>query len=232
MSGSDRAPRTAGVVCEGPTEFIILERVVRALWPEVDQVLPLQPQLDATRRAVGASGFSGVRKWCQESSGTLADVIDAGIGPPLDLLVIALDVDAAIQVKIEDPPASPSSYDAGRLCRMVRDWLAGAAGTRLPAELVIALPAMEIEAWAVAALLKKPARPETIEKPSEWLVKEGKLSLDEARPGKVRKSPRAYDHFATEIAARLPEVRRRCPEADRACRKIEQRRNSVLALGP
>jgi hypothetical protein len=37
----------AGIVSEGPTDFPILKEMLIALCPEVEQVLPLQPDIDA-----------------------------------------------------------------------------------------------------------------------------------------------------------------------------------------
>jgi hypothetical protein len=109
----------AGVVCEGHSDFAILREVIHEVWPEMEEVLLLQPILDRLGHAQGASGASGVVAWCTRNAGALDGVIDPGVGPRLDLLVIALDADAAIDAGIEDPPTTPSAYDASRLYHLV-----------------------------------------------------------------------------------------------------------------
>ena len=211
----------AGVVCEGHSDFAILREVIFKLWPETEQVLLLQPILDQLGHAQGASGASGVVAWCTRNAGDLDSVIDPGVGPRLDLLVIALDADAAIDAGIEDPPTNPSAYDASRLCAKIRGWLGA-----LPPQLVIAIPAMAIEAWIIGARFKSPANPERIAKPAHHLVARKLLSLDTRpkRQHKVVKPPDRYRTFAAEIASRWSRVARRCGEAKRFERKVLQAR--------
>ncbi|TMQ05644.1 MAG: hypothetical protein E6J90_48325 [Deltaproteobacteria bacterium] len=209
----------AGIVCEGQSDFAILSEVLCRLWPETEQVLLLQPILDSLDRAQGASGASGVNAWCMEHRGKLASVIDSGAGPRLDLLVIALDADAAIDAGIDDPPKHPSAYDATRLCSKLRTWLGG-----LPPELLIVIPAMAIEAWVVAARYPRPANPETILRPAHYLVDQGVLFLDTRpkRQHKVIKPPEKYRGFGRDVASRWPRVAKRCREASRFERKLQR----------
>jgi hypothetical protein len=208
-----------GVVCEGQSDFAILSEVLYRLWPETDQVLLLQPILDSLGHAQGASGASGVKSWCAEHGEKLAAVIDQGVGPRLDLLVIALDADAAIDAGIDDPPARPSAYDASRLCTRLRSWLG-----HLPPQLLIVIPAMAIEAWIIAARYARPANPERIARPAHYLVDRKLLSLDHRpkRQHKVVKPPARYREFGVEVAARWPRVVKRCEEARRFDRKLHR----------
>jgi hypothetical protein len=209
---------TAGVVCEGHSDFAILERVLIKLWPELDEILLLQPILDSLQRAQGASGSSGVKEWCERNANKLSAVIDSGVGPKLDLLLIALDADAAISAGIEQPPKNASAYDASRLCKVIRGWL----GKPLPSQLVITIPAMAIEAWVVAAYFKTPAKPETLENPATTLVTKGRLEFEKRpkRQRKVVKPPATYRTFAEQVAGKWPRVRRVCAEAARMEQKI------------
>lgn len=212
----------AGVVCEGHSDFAILADVIYKLWPEIEDVLLIQPILDSIGHAQGASGASGVKAWCTENSGALDAVIDPGVGPKLDLLVIAMDADAAISAGIDDPPARASAYDASRLCAKIRGWL----GT-LPPELVIAIPAMSIEAWVVGARFEKPKNPEKLLNPAKTLADKNLLEYDTRpkRGHKVVKPPSTYRTFAAQVAAKLPRVRKRCDEADRFAKKVIQVRD-------
>lgn len=211
----------SGVVCEGQSDFAILSEVIYKLWPETEEVLLLQPILDRLGHAQGASGASGVLAWCARNAGVLDSVIDPGVGPRLDLLVIALDADAAIDARIEDPPRNPSAYDASRLCAKIRGWLGA-----LPPQVVIAIPAMAIETWVIGARFQSPANPENIAKPAHHLVAKKLLALDTRpkRQHKVVKLPGKYRTFAAEIAARWSRVAKRCGEAKRFERKVLQAR--------
>jgi hypothetical protein len=207
-----------GVVCEGQSDFAILDRVLRKLWPDADEVLLLQPILDSLGRAQGSSGASGVQAWCERNANKLPAVIDPGVGAPLDLLVVALDADAAIASGVEDPPASPSAYDASRLCKTMRGWL----GKTLPRQLVITIPAMAIESWVVAALYKHPAKPEILPVPAKILVEKGRLVMDTKpkRQHKVIKPPAVYRELAQHVAAKWARVKKACGEAERFDRKV------------
>lgn len=212
------------MVCEGPTDFPIIEGLILETWPEIERILPLQPPLDelgtpTTKRG----GWSEVKKWCEENAGHLTTLLSGDFGDPIDLLVIALDVDIAIQAGIINPPKQGlTPYVAKRLCNTVKSWLR-TSGQRLPAELVIALPAMAVEAWVVAALFRDCKAPEKLENPARYLAEKRKLAMTNDRP---RKDLARYRRFADEVGRALDKVRKSCPEAERLCNKIEQRRRA------
>jgi hypothetical protein len=84
---------------------------------------------------------------------------------------------------------------------------------------------MAIEAWVLAALSKKPANPESVVGPAMFLVKGRKLPRHPS--GQVMKPLPLYERFASRIVALLTSVRRRCPEAQRFCAKIEAVRDAA-----
>jgi len=226
MSSSRR--RVAALVYEGPSDFEIYRAIIQKVWPEIDDVLSLQPEIDAEGYAVGQSGWPGVRKWCLDKAGRLDGVIDPGIGPRLDLLVIALDADIAAQAGIIDAPAHGSAYDTARLCTTVKRWLRPGVGrAAIPPEVVISIPAMATETWVIASLYAGENSPESIADPTRYLVEADQLAWDPLSKRKARKPPPVYRRFAAQIAGKLARVRKRCIEAERTCRKIEQRRDAV-----
>lgn len=223
-----RRRKVAALVCEGPSDFEIFRAIVQEVWPEIEEVLPLQPEIDAEGYAVGQSGWPGVRKWCLDNAGRLDNVIDPGIGPRLDLLVIALDADIAVQAGISDAPIHGSAYDTGRLCATVKGWLRPAGGrTAIPPEVVISIPAMATETWVIASLYAAEKNPEAIADPTRYLVDNDQLAWDPLRKRKARKPPPVYRRFAAQITGKLARVRKRCTEAERTCRKIELRRDAT-----
>ena len=221
------ARRTAGLVCEGPSDFGLFEAVVRRLWPAVSRVLLLQPQVDAlTGHAQGSAGWTGVKAWCREYAGKLDLVIDPGIGPPLDLLVIALDADIATEALAAEPrPASNSTHLPTRLRAQIQAWLGAANNAVLPAAVVVSAPTMAVEAWVIAALFPSQRAPEQLPSPAKFLVGNRLLAMDPRRPGKVKKPPETYRRFAAALADKLDHVRKRCPEAEQISKAIEQRRS-------
>lgn len=219
--------RIAALVCEGPTDALVLEAMIAQLWPEVTEVRTLQPETDALGKARSgtAAGWTAVRTWCKQNGGRLAAIVDPDVGNRIDLLLIALDLDIAVEAGVAQRRRLATPYDATPLCRTIKSWLT----TPIPSSVVIALPAMSVEAWVIAALYPKERSPEAIDAPAKYLVGKRKLRSSPA-DGKPWKSPRAYREFAKFVARRLPSIRKRCPEAERTCRKIEQRA-AALALG-
>ena len=225
---SRQRPRTVGLVCEGGSDVALFAAFVRALWPAVGRVLPLQPQLDAlTGHAVGTAGWTGLRAWCKENAGKLDLVLDPGIGDPLDLLVIALDADIAREaLAVEATPTPASTHLPTQLRAQIADWL-GVGADGLPAEVVVSTPTMAVEAWVIAALFRSQRAPEANAEPAKFLVQRRKLAMDPARPHKVRKPPESYRAFAAALAAQLTHVRKRCPEAERTAHAIEELRRAA-----
>lgn len=216
----------AALVCEGQTDVPILRRMIQALWPSVQEVLTLQPQLDEMDRAKGPAGWTQVQSWCEQNASTLDDVLEPDIGDPIDLLVVAVDVDIAIAAGIADPPQEVGGYESTRLRRTVEKWLKAGNRRKLPAAVVVSTPVMAIEAWVIAALFPKERAPEQITEPAQWLVDAGKLRLS-PRDGKPWKELHRYRNFAEHVASKLSHVRKSCSEAERTSHAIEERQKQV-----
>jgi hypothetical protein len=217
--------RVAALVCEGQTDVPILEAMVRVLWPDVDEVLVLQPELDELGKSKPGSpaGWSAVKAWCEQNAASLDEVIDPLVGDPIDMLLVVIDVDIAIQAGIADPPQEVGAYETRRLCDTIKTWLTTRQRRRLPAELVIAIPTMAIEAWIVAALFPREKAPESIADPAQLLVDKKKLYLSPSDGKPWKYLPRYRDEFAKAVSRKLSAVRKACPEAERTCGKIEKR---------
>ena len=205
----------------------VLAAMIRKLWPEVDEVLALQPELDDTGRPAAGmtTGWSAVKAWCTQRAGALVEELDPPVGRSIDLLVIALDVDIAVHAKIINPPKQIGVYETTRLCATVKSWLVTPARTKLPEALVIALPAVALETWVIAALYSKQSSPENIDAPAEYLA--AKKKLRRRADGKPSKYLPAYRDFGARVASNLPRVRAACSEADRFCAKVARRRAMV-----
>lgn len=218
-------PRVAALVCEGQTDLPILRAILEKLWPGIE-IRALQPETDATGKTVprGRTGWTAVHQWCQQNA-NLLEVVEPAVGDRLDVLVIALDVDIALEARGARRATVARAYDARDLCRTVKSWLTGS----IPTNVIIALPAMAIEAWVIAALFPKTSSPEAIPDPARYLMQTKKLRSG-SRDGKPMKYLPTYrDVFGPAVARRLSKVRRACGEAERTCRKIEACRTAVEA---
>ncbi|HEX7602383.1 MAG TPA: hypothetical protein VF316_12295, partial [Polyangiaceae bacterium] len=99
-------------------------------------------------------------------------------------------------------------------------------GARLPAPVLLSTPVTAIEAWIIAALFPREARPERIADPASWLVEKKKLRISPS-DGKPWKELHRYRDFAPTVAGKLTRVRKACAEADRTFLAIERRRSEV-----
>jgi len=218
--------RVAALVCEGQTDVPVLRSMIQSLWPSIQEVRSLQPELDEMDRAKGPAGWTQVQTWCQRNAATLDEVIDPFVGDPIDLLVVAVDVDIAIDAGIADPPQEIGGYESTRLRKTLVGWLTAPKRRKLPAALVVSTPVMAIETWVIAALFPKERSPEQIPDPARWLVEKKKLRLS-PKDGKPWKELHRYREFAQQLGGRLPHVRKSCPEAQRTSLAIEERRRQV-----
>ena len=81
-----------GIVCEGPTDYIILKEVVDTITGEDNYYVQLQPELDLMGRY--GNGWKGVWKWCADNAG-LKKQLMKDIEPVLDVLIIQMDGDVS-----------------------------------------------------------------------------------------------------------------------------------------
>ena len=129
-----------GIVCEGRTDFILLEQVVLAVFGPSD-IRPLQPvrdALDPTRWS--EAGWTQVRRWCEaRGAGGITDELEMG---GLDVIVLQVDGDLCGQ------QGMPSTRAA--LCDHIKAAWIGPPGP--PNAVVICIPALATDAWLVAAL--------------------------------------------------------------------------------
>jgi hypothetical protein len=203
-----------GFVCEGSTDIVVLRRLVEATMGTVD-ARPLRPvtdELDRQRPGTQA-GWSEVRAWCQDLR-SFDELFKPEVGDPLDLLVIAIDLDIAIRAGVAKLPANLDAYDASELCTLVKSWLP----KPIPGKVIIAIPVMAAEAWILAALFPKLAGVERLPDPAGVLVERDKIEQGRNGPWKRASEYRA---FADTVASKLKRVRQECAEANRFVAKLE-----------
>jgi hypothetical protein len=197
-----------GIVCEGRTDFFLLEQVVLAAFGPGD-VVPLRPMRDAlddTRWTT--AGWTQVRQWC-EARGMIGIEDERTIGA-YDAIVVQVDGDLCGRDGL--PLDRPS------LCQTIRHgWMGGT-----PPGVVVCIPAQATDTWLAAAL--DPAIAASIEADNDPLAHLVRLGvLDPARPGEAapRKNQYEYRARASALGKHAPTLRPHLSELDRFMTKLE-----------
>ena len=85
-----------GIVCEGPTDFIVLKKVIDHITGEANTYVQLQPESDLTGKY--GNGWKGVWKWCHDNA-KIRKKLMLEVEPVLNLLVIQMDGDVSRREK-------------------------------------------------------------------------------------------------------------------------------------
>lgn len=88
--------KNIGIVCEGPTDYMILRGVIDKITNEDNHYVQLQPEPDLTGEY--GNGWKGVWKWCRDNAG-IKDKLMKNIEPQLDILIIQMDGDVSRKEK-------------------------------------------------------------------------------------------------------------------------------------
>ena len=81
-----------GVVCEGPTDYEVIRRVVDMITQEENEYMRLQPEEPPVGQY--GNGWKGVWKWCEEHGPILRDYMRKAT-PQLDCLIVHMDGDVS-----------------------------------------------------------------------------------------------------------------------------------------
>lgn len=85
-----------GIVCEGPTDYIIIKEIVDKITGENNFYVQLQPEPDLTGQY--GNGWKGVWKWCADNAMDKEKLMK-DIEPILDMLLIQMDADVSRKEK-------------------------------------------------------------------------------------------------------------------------------------
>jgi hypothetical protein len=206
--------KTIYFVTEGQTDQVVLEGLV-AHWLEGEDFDPrhIQPPTSAYSGGLSSNlsqGWKGVLAWCagQRPSGA------AGRNEALrlaDCLFIHTDADVASDPAFKTPPYPNGLQNPRGACNWVRQHLTGALGGGLPPNVVLCVPAQDLEAGVLCAL-----HPDVADKymPIESRKTPGTL-LNQRKPYKLKKTARSYEENRDSIIADWGDCTSRCPEAMR-----------------
>lgn len=226
---------SVAMICEGDADREILKAILDRYLDDY-QLTPIQPPLSDFGGDGGelGNGWKGIRRWCQQEA-------PVGGGPLRvvlmnhDLVVIQVDADVANEhdsgiVLSEDARCPPPSVFADPVRAAVLKWLGISSA---PTGLVLCVPAMATETWALVALFPEsldgagsPSCIECDEDIKQKLRKLGKAldpKLATSKAGRIVNHARGYRAVAERITEAWPRVAGRCAEAARFDRDLLRR---------
>lgn len=212
-------PLKVGLVTEGPTDNLLLQELLNHLVGVEHHFLTLQPKQSETPGfGEYGGGWKGVRAWCQDYRTKHFQEIEK---LQLDLLIIHLDADVAREKEIACTcPCPPAQNTCKALDQCVRNWLQ----IYVTSNLVLCLPADNMETWVLAAFDNQtpyhqpPEQPlECVEKPDMIISNQGYKGpkpLLKRKEGKPKKTKREYEeNLVPVVLNNWAEVTRICPQA-------------------
>lgn len=227
-----------GIVCEGPTDFIILREVVDHITGEDNYYVQLQPEPDLTGKY--GNGWKGVWKWCADNA-MIKRKLMRDIEPALDILIIQMDGDVSRKEKAAhcrcpstvcrhkaeyQPIVCDAKKETREACPVVLpcvdheksvngyiEHLENLIGKWLDdlSDTCIVIPCDSIEAWIVAAY-DETEYVEDIEDPWTNMIARRKAYHNLKIPG-AQKRQRIFREFAGKVALNWETVTELCASA-------------------
>lgn len=237
-----------GIVCEGPTDYIILKGVTDKITGEDNYYVQLQPEPDVTGEY--GNGWKGVWKWCISNAG-IKEKLMKDIKPALDILIIQMDGDVSRKEKaahclcestickyknIYKPFECDIKKETRESCPVVlpcinhkdsingyMEHLEGLIGELLKdlSDTCIVIPCDSTEAWVVAAY-DGTGNIEEVENPWIKIISKKKY-YHGIRISGTKKSKRIFNEFVKEVCANWTKVTELCISA----KKFE---NNIILL--
>lgn len=214
---------TIRVVCEGPTDTLVIRSAVAALGIEA-VVTQIQPEdnsnlLGDIGQGEFGGGWKGVRGWCQgavETEGLHVTLTNARA------LIVHVDADIAFNREIACARPCPPAQDT---VDAVRTTVLGWLDTTVPPDgVVLCVPAMATEAWVFCALSpgdKKAATIECRKEPAALLVPTNP-KLVAKKGNRYVKDPIAYSAIRDALVAGWKDaIPRLCAEGARFLSEVQ-----------
>lgn len=231
--------KNIGIVCEGPTDFIILKNVIDKITGEDNYYVQLQPEPDLT--GAYGNGWKGIWKWCNDNA-KIKNKIMKDIEPALDILVIQMDGDVSRKEKIvhcwcdstdceykgdRNPLKCDANQEMREACPIVlpckdhghsiesyMEHLNGLIKMWIKdtKDTCIVVPCDSTEAWVIAAY-DGTEEAESIEDPWIQIIAKGKYYHD-IRISGDKKRKRVYEQFAKTVCANWERVVELCISAE------------------
>jgi hypothetical protein len=216
-----------GLVCEGPTDTIVLSAAIASLLGRRDFVLTQLQPLGSVAFGQTGAGWVGVYNWCRQAVDQASGSVgDNPLFDTYDLLLVHLDADVAdktyasgniVTAATDLPcamPCPPPSDTTNNLREVLLSWLGEPA---TPPQTILCTPSKSTEAWVLAALYPLDA----IVRSGELECRDAPANLLSAKPANSRlvragkKVKQRYQERAGDIERAWAGVRRICTEAER-----------------
>ncbi len=227
-----------GIICEGPTDYIILKGIIDKITGVENKYVMLQPENDLTGKY--GNGWKGVWKWCHDNA-SIRKKLMKDIQPALDFLVIQMDGDVSRKEKsahcwckttqcihkgIKNPiecditPAGKAACPIQLPCsdheESVSGYIAHLKGLLTTwlqdtDDTCIAIPCDSTEAWIVAAY-DQTAGIEKSAGPWEHIIARKKSYHNIRIPGQKKRS-RIFEQFVPTVCENWPNVIQLCESA-------------------
>jgi hypothetical protein len=224
------------VVCEGPSDFALLEAIIGHVGTTLNNNYTarlLKPQYDATSGRHEKNGWTGVRAWCCKARDQKTRPGRDIIGQELfwsraQCLLIQMDTDIAAEIQKSDAalPGDPTTDRRGYCWGAVNHWL-GIHATK--PEVRVVLPTTQIETWLLATHDASPRDPDLSARTFEDIIDvEAHLTAlgypeDREKPGRLYKELELYrkdPRYAARLVKHLTVASTRCPELGRLLSEV------------
>lgn len=223
---SELPPRVK-VICEGPTDFIVIESALNSILAgrEIELVL-IQPESSRVGGDAGpyGGGWKGVRNWCQARVKEAGSLRASSAMLQTELFVLHVDADVADDKEIGcRKPCPPPHHTTDALRQIVLGWV---NETILPDTAVFCTPSKNTETWVLAALypadkIVVSGQLECRDQPEACMVgKPKKERLVRKKAGQYDKDEEAYRQRGKYFTAAWPSICKICTEARRFSKDI------------
>ena len=198
--------RTIYFVTEGLTDQIVIQALIEH-WLGDEDFIPRHIQPPSSDYGEGfdnhlSEGWKGVLDWCAGKRTVGAAGRDEALRQA-DCLIIHTDADVATDPQFKSPPYAGFCPPARSACDWVRNHLTASLGGNLPENVILCVPAQDLEAWVLCALHPGLADANTpIEchsAPCSLLAKQKAPRLVRIKDGRLRKETARYRRSVSKI---------------------------------
>jgi len=190
-----------GLVCEGPTDFPILEAALQTILHGRNlRFFHLHPELDELSQKCAPAGWDRARAWCEQNRDRLEMFLE--LEPRIEILVLQVDQDRAKDILGKRPkPATPKSVGEKLRKHVLSVWL---KKKKVPfCSFVAATPAQATETWIVAAYDEVDS---DYEKEKQYLRDLENVIREYINSGRI-KDLQTYSQLSTAIPSKWSRIR-------------------------
>ena len=183
-------------VTEGITDQIVIAGLARFWLGEEIEAIQLQPPQTQNlflSTPQLSQGWKGILAWCKDNElqGIRDEVLKRA-----DCLFIHIDADVASDNDFKNPIFQQPCPPASNACDWVRDEIISCFENALPNNVVLCVPAQDLETWILTALHPETANEyapiECRQEPGALLIQRRGHKLIRRKDGKLKKNPLEY----------------------------------------